>query len=162
MHILYCFCCGTNVYCLPISLIFVTRFALPSFVHVFPLVSYMNVPIPIVLCCGAKWVLFTNTSQYWCHIIKPYLFTKFHASKHSGKRVTKHYSSQVGMNSPVNNAPPPPPPFLAQHACCIVIYGPKLFIVVSQKVYKVFTNTYSLHVTKLYISIMFHMWVYSS
>ena len=44
----------------------------------------------IVLCCGAKRVLFTNKlSEYWCHIIKPYLFTKFHTSKHLGKRVTQ-------------------------------------------------------------------------
>ena len=28
-------------------------------------------------------------SEYWCHIIKPYLFTKFHTSKHAGKRVTR-------------------------------------------------------------------------
>ena len=35
-----------------------------------------------------KRVLFTNKlSECWCHIINPYLFTKFHASKHLGKRV---------------------------------------------------------------------------
>ena len=48
--------------------------------------------VPIVLCCGAKRVLFTNKlSEYWCHIINPYLFTKFHTSKHLhvGKRVTQ-------------------------------------------------------------------------
>ena len=57
---------------------------------VFPLVSYMNMHIPIVLCCCAKRVLFTNKlSEYWCHIIKPYLFTKFHTSEHLGKRVTQ-------------------------------------------------------------------------
>ena len=44
--------------------------------------------IHIVLCCGVKRVLFTNKlSECWCHIINPYLFTKFHASKHLGKRV---------------------------------------------------------------------------
>ena len=44
--------------------------------------------VPIVFCCGAKRVLFTNKlSEYWCHIINPYLFTKFHRSKHLGKRV---------------------------------------------------------------------------
>ena len=43
----------------------------------------------IVLCCGAKRVLFTNKlSDYWCHIIKPYLFTKFHTSKHLGESYT--------------------------------------------------------------------------
>ena len=26
---------------------------------------------------------------YWCHIVKPYLFTKFHTSKHLGKAVTQ-------------------------------------------------------------------------
>ena len=42
----------------------------------------------IVLCCGAKTVLFTNKlSERSCHIINPYLFTKFHTSKHLGKRV---------------------------------------------------------------------------
>ena len=57
---------------------------------VFPLVSYMNMHIPIVLCCGEKTVLFTDElSEYWCHIIKPYLFTKFHTFKHLGKRVTQ-------------------------------------------------------------------------
>ena len=43
--------------------------------------------IHIVFCCGAKTVLFTNKlSEYSCHIINPYLFTKFHTSKHLGKR----------------------------------------------------------------------------
>ena len=42
----------------------------------------------IVLCCGVKTVLFTNKlSDCWCHIINTYLFTKFHTSKHLGKRV---------------------------------------------------------------------------
>ena len=46
--------------------------------------------VHIVLCCGVKTVLFTNKlSEYWCHIINPYLFTKFHTSKHLGKRVTQ-------------------------------------------------------------------------
>ena len=56
---------------------------------IFPLVSYINMHIPIVLCCGAKQILFTNKSSEYCHIIKPYLFTKFHATRHSGKRVTQ-------------------------------------------------------------------------
>ena len=43
-----------------------------------------------VLCCGAKRVLFTNKlSECCCCISIPYLFTKFHASKHFGKRVTQ-------------------------------------------------------------------------
>ena len=46
--------------------------------------------VHIVLCCGVKTVLFTNKlSECWCHIINPYLLTKFHTSKHSGKRVTQ-------------------------------------------------------------------------
>ena len=46
--------------------------------------------IHIVLCCGAKRVLFTNKlSECWCRISISYLFTKFHASKHFGKRVTQ-------------------------------------------------------------------------
>ena len=63
-----------------------------------------------VVCCGAKRVLFTNKlSECWCRISISYLFTKFHASKHFGKRVT-------------------------QTCMPIVMYGPKLFIVVFQKV----------------------------
>ena len=54
---------------------------------VFPLVCYINV---YVLCSGVKRVLFTNKlSECWCHIIKPYLFTKLHVSKLSDKRVTQ-------------------------------------------------------------------------
>ena len=46
--------------------------------------------VHIVFCCGAKRVLFTNKlSTCWCHIINSYLFTKFHTSKHLGKRVTQ-------------------------------------------------------------------------
>ena len=46
--------------------------------------------VHIVLRCGAKTVLFTNKlSECWCCIIIPYLFTKFHTSKHFGKRVTQ-------------------------------------------------------------------------
>ena len=44
--------------------------------------------VHIVLCCGVKTVLFTNKlSECWCHISNPNLFTKFHTSKHLGKRV---------------------------------------------------------------------------
>ena len=46
--------------------------------------------VHIVLCCGAKRVLFTNKlSESWRRINIPYLFTKFHASQHFGKRVTQ-------------------------------------------------------------------------
>ena len=46
--------------------------------------------VHIVLCCGVKTVLFTNKlSECWCHIINPYLFTKFHTSKHLSKKVTQ-------------------------------------------------------------------------
>ena len=42
--------------------------------------------IHIVLCCGAKRVLFTNKLSECCfRISNPYLFTKFHASQHFGK-----------------------------------------------------------------------------
>ena len=43
--------------------------------------------VHIVLCYGAKRVLFTNKlSECWCCIINPYLFIyKFHTSKHLGK-----------------------------------------------------------------------------
>ena len=97
MHTPYCFCFGTNVYCLPtmyenlmcykVCILLLNQGLCMS---VFPLGSYMNMLIPIVLCCGAKRVLFTNKlSEYWCHIIKPYLFTKFHTSKHLRKRVIR-------------------------------------------------------------------------
>ena len=46
--------------------------------------------VHIVLCCGVKTVLFTiKLSESSCHVINPYLFTKFHTSKHLGKRVTQ-------------------------------------------------------------------------
>ena len=46
--------------------------------------------VHIVLCCCAKRESFTNKlSECWCHISIPYLFTKFHASQHFGKRVTQ-------------------------------------------------------------------------
>ena len=48
-----------------------------------------NMHVHIVLCCGVKRVLFTNKlSECWCRIINPYLFTKFHTSKHFGKSYT--------------------------------------------------------------------------
>ena len=46
--------------------------------------------VHIVLCFGEKRVLFTNKlSECWCYISNPYLFTKFRASHHFGKRVTQ-------------------------------------------------------------------------
>ena len=49
----------------------------------------------IVLCCGAKRVLFTNKlSECWCRIINPYLFTKF---IHLSKRVTQHACSHCSL-----------------------------------------------------------------
>ena len=54
--------------------------------------------VHIVLCCGVKTVLFTNKlSKCWCHIINPYLFTKFHTSKPFGKRVTQHACSHCSL-----------------------------------------------------------------
>ena len=115
--------------------------------------------VHIVFCCGVKTVLFTNKlSECWCHIINPYLLTKFHTSKHLGKRVTqtcmftvffvvvrKGYClptsyQNVGV---VKVFPTCLPSFmhpsisvreLHELACPIVMYGPKLFIVVFQKV----------------------------
>ena len=54
--------------------------------------------VHIVLCCGVKTVLFTNKlSECWCHIINPYLFTKFHTSKHLDKRVTQTWCSHCSL-----------------------------------------------------------------
>ena len=67
--------------------------AQPSFVHVSLSISELHVrehAYSHCFCWGAKRALFTNKlSEYWCHIIKPYLFTKFHTSKHLDKRVTQ-------------------------------------------------------------------------
>ena len=117
--------------------------------------------VHIVVCCGSKRVLFTNKlSEYLCHIIHTYLFTKFHTSKHLGKRVTqtsmftsffvvmrKGYclpasSQNVGVVSliPIYTCSPSfihPSILVRELACPIVMYGPKLFIVV----FKVFTKT---------------------
>ena len=115
--------------------------------------------IPIVFCSGVKRVLFTNKlSEYWCHIINPYLFTKFHTSKHLGKRVTqtciftlffvvvrKGYCLPISyQNVGVVSLIPTclqsfiHPSILVRElhklVCPIVMYGPKLFIVVLQKV----------------------------
>ena len=49
------------------------------------LVSYRNMHLPIVLCCGTGWALFTNKlSKQWCQITKLYLCTKVCACKYSG------------------------------------------------------------------------------
>ena len=65
--------------------------AQPSFVHVSLSISELHEHA--YSHCSLLWckkVLFTNKlSEYWCHIIKPYLFTKFHTSEHLGKRVTQ-------------------------------------------------------------------------
>ena len=119
----------------------------------------MHMHIHIVLCCGVKRVLFTNKlSECWCHIINPYLFTKFHTSKHLGKRVTqtcmftlffvvvrKGYClrtsyQNVGVVSifPTCLQSFMHPSILVRElhklTCPIVMYGPNLFIVVFQKV----------------------------
>ena len=135
-----------------------TPTCLQSFIHRSILVSELhNMHIHIVLCCGAKTVLFTNKlSECWCN---PYLFTKFHTSKRLDMRVTQtcmftlffvvvqkgvvyqqvisipylccisipylltkfHASKHFGKR-------------VTQLACPIVMYGPKLFIVVFHKV----------------------------
>ena len=54
------------------------------FVSVFSLVSYRNMHLPIVLCCGTGRALFTNKlSKQWCQITKLYLCTKVCACKYS-------------------------------------------------------------------------------
>ena len=123
MHILYCFCCGTNVYCLPIKygnlICYKVLLYQVSCVSVFRLVSYTYIHQCAYSHCSLLWcekgIVFTNKlSEYWCHIIKPYLFIKFHASKHSGMRVTQ--------------------------TCMPYLYGPKLFFCGFPKS-KVFTQT---------------------
>ena len=132
---------------------------LQSFIHPTILVRELhNMHVHIVLCCGVKTVLFTNKLCCWCHIINPYLLTKFHTSKYLGKRVTqtcmftlffvvvrKGYClptsyQNVGV---VSVFPTCFPSFmhlsilvreLCKLACPIVMYWPKLFIVVFQKV----------------------------
>ena len=115
--------------------------------------------VHIVLCCGVKMVLFTNKlSECWCHIINSYRFTKFHTPKHLGKRVTQTCMftlffvvvrkgcclptsyQNVGVVSVYPTCvlsfmhPSTLVRELHQLACPIVMYGPKLFIVVFQKV----------------------------
>ena len=133
---------------------------LQSFIHPSILVRELhNIHVHIVLCCGVKTVLFTNKlSECWCHIINSYLLTKFHTSKHLGKRVTQTCMFTLffvvvrkGCCLPtsyqnvcvVSVYPTCIPSFmhpstlvreLHKLACPIVMYGPKLFIVVFQKV----------------------------
>ena len=83
-------------YCLPTSyqnvgVVSVIPACLQSFMHPSILVRELhNMHVHIVVCCGVKTVLFTNKlSECWCHIINLYLLTKFHTSKHFGKRVTQ-------------------------------------------------------------------------
>ena len=53
-------------------------------VSVSSLVSYRNMHLPIVLCCGTGRALFTNKlSKQWCQITKLYLCTKVCACKYS-------------------------------------------------------------------------------
>ena len=77
MHILYCFCCGTNIYCLPIKYRNLISFYCSTKFRVCQ--SFMIVHIPIVLCCGAKrYCLPTHYRNIGVIIIiKAYPFTKF-------------------------------------------------------------------------------------
>ena len=108
---MYCFCCGTNVYCSPItygSLICYKVYILLLYqVSCVPLVSYINMHIPIVFCCGAKRVLFLPRSYQNVGVISlnPTCLPSFMYS-----------SLQIRE--------------LHKHACPILMYGPKLFIVV--------------------------------
>ena len=53
--------------------------------------------VHIVLCCGVKTVMFTNKlSEHSCHIINPYLFTKFHTSKQV-RELDKHACSHCSL-----------------------------------------------------------------
>ena len=58
MHTHYCLCFGTNVYCLPTKfgnlICYKLCIQLLNQVLCMSLVSYMNMHIPIALCCGAK------------------------------------------------------------------------------------------------------------
>ena len=86
---LYCFCFGTLFTnklwesCYEIFDILLLYQIL--FVSVFSVVSYRNMHLPIVLCCGTGRALFTNKlSKQWCQIIKLYHCTKFCACKYLG------------------------------------------------------------------------------
>ena len=112
MHVHIVLCCGaitnklSEYWCHIINLYIPVYKVL--YVKAFRYESYTNMHVHSVLYCGGKRVLFTNKlSECWCRISNPYLFTKFHASQHFGK---------------------------SKLACPIVMYGPKLFIVVFQKV----------------------------
>ena len=82
------------MYCLPTKCgnLYSLAIAQPSFVRVSLSISEL-IHEHAYFHCSLLWcekVLFTNKlSDYWCHIIKPYLFIKFHVSKRSGKRVTQ-------------------------------------------------------------------------
>ena len=96
MHVHIVLCCGAKRYCLPTSyqnvgVVSLIPTCLQSFIHPSILVRELhNMRVHIVHCSGVKTVLFTNKlSECWCYIINPYLFTKFHTSKHLGKRVTR-------------------------------------------------------------------------
>ena len=88
---LYCSCFGTLFTnklwesCCEIFYILLHVLYQILFVSVFSLVSYRNMHLSIVLCCGTGRALFTNKlSKQWCQITKLYLCTKFCACNYSG------------------------------------------------------------------------------
>ena len=91
MHVHIVLCCGVKTVLFTNKLsecwCHITVYKV-SYIKAFREESYTNMHVHIVLCCGAKRVSFTNKlSECWCRITNPYLFTKFHASQHLGKRV---------------------------------------------------------------------------
>ena len=130
----HAYTCGTNVYCIPIKYgnltcykVYILLLYQVSCMSVFPLVSYINMHIPI--CCGAKRVLFTNKLSEYCVIsLNPTCLSSF-----------MHPSIQVRE--------------LHKHACPILMYGPKLFcgFPKGKVLIQNFKYAYTLHVTKLYI-----------
>ena len=91
MHIPYCFCFGTNVYCLTkyenlicykVCILLLNQVSCMS---IFPLVSCMNMHIPIVLCCGVKSL---PTSYQSIGVIIP-VYQVSYIQAFIGKRVTQ-------------------------------------------------------------------------
>ena len=88
LYTLYCYCCGTNVYCLPMEYGNLHSITLPSFLHVSLSISELHQRTyyqPSLLWCQ-KGIVYQHVIWILASHHKPYQFTKFYASKHSGKR----------------------------------------------------------------------------
>ena len=119
-------------------------------VSVFPLVSYMNVHLPIVLCCGTTRALFTNqhiittvvSNHSYCVSVFPLVsYMNMHLPiVHCCGTIIPTYYHNSGVKS--LNATSIPRFVhvgiqlceLHKPACCLGMYGQKLFFVVFQKV----------------------------